>query len=296
MRGPEVSWNFWRAAAGLVLLGVVGIPLALPFGELVGESQGWLAWAEAGRILPLAGDTLALVGGALALTLPAGISAAILLYRTDLPLRGFLQFVLVLSLFVPLPLVASAWQAALGSGGWLPELLWHGEITPGFLWKPWVQGLGPAMWVHAAAAFPWVVLLVGQGLRWVESDLEEDALTTAGPWRVLNRVTLPRCQAALLAAALWVVLQTANEITVTDVMQVRTLAEEVYTQFVGGGPAALARAVAVSLPAMVLIWLLVLAATRRLERTIPPLDTLLGPSFTFRLGAMRWPALGLALI
>ena len=66
----------------------------------------------------------------------------------------------------------------------------------------------------------------------MERDLEEDALTAANRWRVLLRVTLRRSAAAIGAAALWVGLQTATEITITDMMQVRTYAEEVYTQMV----------------------------------------------------------------
>ena len=45
-------------------------------------------------------------------------------------------------------------------------------------------------------------------------------------------MTLPRARGAVLAAAAWVALLTAHEITVTDMTQVRTFAEEVYTQFV----------------------------------------------------------------
>ena len=52
------------------------------------------------------------------------------------------------------------------------------------------------------------------------------------------------------AAALWVSLQAATEISVTDVMQVRTFAEEVYTQIVGGPllEEGVARAAAVAIP------------------------------------------------
>ena len=126
-------------------------------------------------------------------------------------------------------------------------------------------------------------MLVGQGLCWVERELEEDAVMVAPPWQVLWQITLPRCRAAIFAAGMWVALSAASEITVTDVMQVRTFAEEVYSQSVGGDRAALAHAVAVSLPAVLLTWMLLMAAMRRWERTLPPLDALWAPPRLFRL-------------
>ncbi len=296
----------WRVAvaAGLVL--VVGLPVALPFLDLLLRPGAWRAWAETERLLLLGLNTARLVAGTLALAVPAGVAAAVLLYRTDLPFRGTLRFGVVLTLFVPLPLFASGWQAALGSGGWLPSASRSTPPEPddpdrtptGVAWKPWAQGLPAAVWVHAVAGLPWVVLLVGQGLCWVEREAEEDALTDAGPWRVLGSVTLVRARAAVGAAALWVALQAATEVGVTDMMQVRTFAEEVYTQFVrtAGAADVVARAVVVSVPAWLLTVGLVLWAARAWERNLPPLDTLRRRPLLFSLGAARWPVFVLLLV
>lgn len=299
----------WRVLVGAVLLLVVGLPLALPFVDLLRHPSAWHAWSEAPRLLLLARNTFSLVACTLALALPAGIVTAILLYRTDLPLRRALRFATVLTLFVPLPLLASGWQAALGAGGWLPLAAWSTpppgdpDLSPsGIAWKPWAQGIGAAAWIHALAGLPWVILLVGQGLRWVERELEEDALLAAGPGRVLFQVTLPRSRAALGAAALWIALQTATEITVTDMMQVRTFAEEVYSQFVRpepgmpvGGAGELARAAAVSLPQVLLGAMLVAWAVGRWQRALPPAETLATPPLLFRLGHARWLVLAAIL-
>jgi iron(III) transport system permease protein len=288
----------WRVAVLLVLLFLIGVPAALPFVELLGHAQGWRAWAEAERLASLAANTVSLVGGTLALALPAGIVGAILLYRTDLPFRRCLRFLTLLTLFIPLPLFTSAWQAALGAGGWLPLSFWNtpSALTPGTIpaqavWKPWAEGLAAAVWIHAVASLPWVIVLVGQGLCWVEREVEEDALTVVGPWRMVRLVTLPRSRAAVLAAALWVTLLTVTEITVTDMMQVRTFAEEVYTQLVLGDDNALARAEAVSLPVIVLCWACVLWTIRRWEKTLPPLDVLNAPPLLIHLGRWRWACL-----
>jgi iron(III) transport system permease protein len=276
----------WRLAVVLALLLVVGVPLAQPLLDLASRPGAWETWAEADRLGPLAWNTILLAAGTLALALPAGALGAVVLYRTDLPLRRLFHFLTVLTLFVPLSVLTSAWQAALGAGGWLPVALW-GERPS----QPWGSGLPAAVWVHAQAALPWVVLIVGQGLCWVEAELEEDALLAAGPWRVLWHVTLPRAGGAIVAAALWVALQAAGEIAVTDMMEVRTFAEETYTQLGMGGGDGLARAVAASVPAVALTCLGLVLVVPRLQRALPPLQTALAPPRPFRLGRLRWPLL-----
>jgi iron(III) transport system permease protein len=261
----------WRLAVIILLAAFVGAPLLLPFVDLVGQPAAWSAWRDFARIGSLFATTAELILGVLAIDIPLGTLFAVLLYRSDLPGRAFLRPLVVVSLFVPLPLLTSAWQAALGAGGWL------GPPNPGW---PWATGLRAAIWVHAAAGLPWVVWLVGQGLCWVEPEAEDDARLAVGPWRVLWRFTLPRAGGAVFAAAAWVALLTAHEITVTDLTQVRTFAEEVYTQFVLPDPdgglapdAAIARAVAVTLPGTLLIAFLVGAAVWRWERAVPPLGS-----------------------
>jgi iron(III) transport system permease protein len=293
-------------AVAVLLSLLIGVPLLLPFLDLFRHPSAWHAWREAERFSLLARNTLLLLAGVLLLALPAGVAGAVLLYRTDLPWRRAFRFATILTLFVPLTLFASGWQAALGTGGWLPVAVWSTpppddpEVTAirPIPWKPWAQGLPAAIWVHAVAGLPWVILLVGQGLCWVERELEEDALSAAGPGRVLWLVTLRRALPAIGAAALWVALQTATEISVTDMMKVRTFAEEVYTQLVAPDAAdaaepesaALARAVAVSLPGVLLTMGLILLTVGRWERRLPPLQTRAQPRL-FRLGCWRWPLL-----
>jgi iron(III) transport system permease protein len=172
-------------------------------------------------------------------------------------------------------------------------------------WRPWALGMRCAIWVQAVAALPWVILLAGQGLCWVERELEEDAALAAGPWRVFRHVTLRRSLAAVGAALLWVAVQTGGEVTVTDTMQVRTYAEEVYSQYVRPEPddtattaeALQARAVAVSVPALAVTGALLLAAALWWERNLPPLETLTDPSpRPYRLGWARWPCLAAVLL
>ncbi len=74
-------------------------------------------------------------------------------------------------------------------------------------------------------------------------------------------------------------------------MQVRTFAEEVYTQLVGGPDAdeGVARAVAVTLPFVLLVAVAVGAAAHFWERRLPARATLRMPPLLFRLGRWRRP-------
>jgi iron(III) transport system permease protein len=181
-----------------------------------------------GRWAFLAQQTISLVLGTLGCALPLGVLLAFLLTRTDLPGRSALYWLLVLTLFVPVPLFVSGWQAVRDA------LL---DLFPAAEWSPWSLGMGSAIFLHSIAALPWVVLIVSRALEHGESAqslgaLEEDALTIRPAWWVLLFVSLPHCLPAMAMAALLVTLQTAGEITITDILQVRTFAEEVYTQLV----------------------------------------------------------------
>lgn len=177
------------------------------------------------RVRGLLANTLLLVAGTLAVSLPVGTLLAILVTKTNMPERRWLERLVVAMLFVPLYVQAVAWQAALGLGGWLPYLVQGGGHPMG----TWLEGWRGAIWVHSMAAMPWIAVFVAAALRTVPRELEEDALLSASPGRVIWRVTLRQAPAGMLAAALWTGVLCASEMTVTDLFQVRSFAEEVYT-------------------------------------------------------------------
>src|SRR5262249_9343138 len=147
----------------------------------------------------LASNTLLLVSGTCLLAVPAGTVLAVLLFRTVVPGQRVWLALLVLILFVPLPVIVSSWQGFLGAGGLVPVSFWVSGVD-----RPWGTGWGPALWVHAVAAVPWVVCIVGLGLRWVEPELEEEGRLQLPAWLVVWRVTVPRCWPSILAAGLFV--------------------------------------------------------------------------------------------
>lgn len=258
-----------------LLLALLHVPLILPFVLVFGHvfaSHSWSALLEFERMAVLAGNTIILCSIICLFAFPVGIALAVLLFKTDLPGRRVLRSMLGIALCVPLPLFALAWQS-FGGGGW----------------RPWSQGLLPAAIIHALAALPWVVWLTGLALLRVPPELEDDARTSASAVNALWNVTLRQALPGIALAALWVVMQAAGEIAVTDLVVARTFAEEIYTQFVLGGPDGLGRAVVVALPGT-LLSLLVSGLILRRFSSWTTFASSARPTFIWSLGRYRWLA------
>lgn len=265
--------SFWKTClAGGALASALVAVLAWPAlatileavapasGDLVGGGGGlMLSLGDEGlaRPLALAGETLKLVFLTEAIALPVGIPLGFLLFRTNLwGRRGWLAL-MAISAFVPMPLHATAWLGAFGNVG-------RSQL---FGSSPFLVGVVGAAVVHAVAAIPWVVILAGVGLRSVEPELEESAQMDLSGWRVVTSVTLRRGAWAIAGAALAVAVLTAGDMTVTDLLQVRTYAEEAYLQYqLGGGPAA---AGTVALPPLLVLGILLLVVEGTLLRADP---------------------------
>ena len=238
------------------------------------------------RTVTLLQNTLLLTAGTCAISLPLGTVLAWLLARTDLPGRRLGMVLLGLMLFVPLYLQTAAWQAGFGVQGWFTLA----ADTPA-----WLDGFRGAIWVHAMAAVPWVVLIVGVGLRLIEPELEEQALLDGSSPQVFFCVTLRGALPAVGVAALWVAIVTASEITVTDLFVVRTFAEEIYTQSASGTglldePLGLLPGIALT-GCLVTFGLLFCAKLMPRERPIT-----FGPRHVFALGSWRVPVAVLAVL
>lgn len=177
------------------------------------------AFASA-RLRGLLINSSLLAGGAVLVSVPLGTLLALGVTKTSLPGRGFIKWLMIGLIFVPLYVQAAAWQAAWGHNGWL---------LPSGAGSSWFDSWFAAIWVHGVAAIPWVVLIVGAALVSTPRQFEEESLQDATSWRVLFRVSLRRALAAVVAAGLWIVVICFGEITVTDLYRVRTFAEEIYT-------------------------------------------------------------------
>ena len=232
----------WYIGTSL-LFGLLFVTVWLaPWLELLRLPSGWQAWEEWPRLIALGQTSLLLTVLTMAMTFPIGLFLAVGLTRWPVIGHRLLLVCTFLVLLIPLPLISSGWV-----------LFWQAMGWPITLAQP--ARLLACAAMHAQSALPAFVLMVAFGLRNLEPELEEEASLAGSPWNVFWHVTFPRLRPILGLALGWTALCTWNEITITDMLQLRTFGEEVYTQLMTG-EAELARAVAVTLPMTLLLgWL-----------------------------------------
>ncbi|MEX2317301.1 MAG: ABC transporter permease subunit [Pirellulales bacterium] len=253
-------------------------------------------WQFEPRVGRLWLSTAYLAAGACLIALPLGTLAALAIVKTNAPGRGLATMLLAALLGVPLFLIAKAWDAGFGIQGWQTLL-----TNPHIVHLPWLAGWRAAIWVHGLAAVPWVALIVAAGLRAVEAETEEEASLSGSPARVLWHITLPRAAPAITVAALWMAIVTSVEISVTDFFQVRTFAEEVYTQaqlgtfdFSAGSQQPTAPSATGLWIGLLLSILLAFAALFAARRWLVDFASVpLRPKWTWRMGSGRWLAGGM---
>jgi iron(III) transport system permease protein len=234
----------------------------------------------------LMGETLRLVITTEIMAVPLGILLAFLLFRTDVPGRKFWLVVLALVACIPMPLYAAGWLGGFGNLG----------RSQAIGTEPILVGRFGAAFVHAAASLAWIIWIVGIGLRLVEPELEESARLDLPPWRVAWSVTLRRSLAAILGAMLAVAVLTAGDMTVTDLLAIRTYAEEAYLQFgIGNGPGA---AAATALPPLAILGVCLFLGSRWVVHSQPTrLLSTATHAAPWHLGKWRIPAgVGVAIV
>ena len=176
--------------------------------------------------LPLLLNTVKLWGLVSLAAVPLSTTLAFFVARTDLLLRRWIETLLIGMLFVPAVVHVAAWEAGFGLQGWVSQRFGPATIL--------LDGWTGAVWVYTMYALPWLVLIQVAFFRAVPRTVEEQALLEMSPCGVFFRITLPLAAPGIVCAVLWVLLMVANEITITDVYQIRTYAEEIYAGFALG--------------------------------------------------------------
>jgi iron(III) transport system permease protein len=185
-----VRVGLWSAVAAIIVVPILAIVW------LAATGGGWSelndpAVAEA-AINSLVSASLS---GALAVLL--GTLLAILIERTDLPGRRILRLFALSPMLVPPFVGAIAWLSLLGPSSLVNR--WWSDHFGAPLWN--LYGGDGVVFLLTVHGFPIAMMIVGQALRRVPSDLEQAArIAGSSASRALWEVTVPLLRPAMLSS------------------------------------------------------------------------------------------------
>ena len=285
-----------RRAAKLTggLVSVIGfaiaaVAIALPIGNLLLKSitvehalsmDAYRAAFDGRNLAGLAKNTLLVAGLATLFAATLAIPLAIVLGRSNLPLRTPLVALLVAPFIVPPYVTALTWVYLIGNGGLLTPLMKSvfGIEDNVFL----IGGEIASAVLLAMTLFPLLLLISLAALHRADPSAEEAARLRMSRWGVLWHVTLPAARSRLLMGALLIFVLALTTFDVPAMLQVQAYSVEILTEFNYTYDAR--RATALAMPLVGTSLLCVFAArtlwnrTTRRERSNAPSP----PLFVFR--------------
>ncbi|MBL8821126.1 MAG: iron ABC transporter permease [Planctomycetia bacterium] len=261
----EKGWWYWRTVAWCFGLLLIILPVCIPIAELLLTRSAWSVWSESSRMAWLIISTVGIALSSSLLALGLGSVTAFLLVRTNLVGKSIWGILLGMILFIPLPMLLSGWYI----------MMQMCDATMPALWPVEARWMGTIL-LHGLQGLPWVILILGIGLLWIEPELEEEMRLAAPFHRIFHRVILPRCWPFVGMSVLMVSWITWHEIAVTDFFRVHTFAEEVYLQLNSGGKDQSSRAIAATFPWCLVFVTVTLWYMNWWKRRCPP----------------QWPSLG----
>ena len=178
--------------------------------------------------------TLGLGLASSAIAIPLGMSIRWVI-RQGGRIGGLLTLACLVSTMLPMVIHVSGWDAAIGKLGWL-------TTARGNVLTPLLSGWWAAAWTHGLIAAPQIGLLLHFCENKLDRTYEKQALLEADGWTTFLSVTLWRLWPMLMVSVLWVIVTCSREITVVDLYQVETFAEQIYLGYSlgnGNGPSAL---------------------------------------------------------
>jgi iron(III) transport system permease protein len=239
----------------------------------------------------LLGNSVLIAAMAAAFALLLGVPYALLVGRTDAPLRGLLGSFYAAPLVLPPLLVAIAWT-----------------FLPGFGPPPQTEAREPSAFGAAFSAlrsaflfglcyFPLVVLFARRAFSRIPASLEEAARLAGGPRLALRRVTLPLASPGILAGGLFVFLFALNDFSLVDYLnwirpttdQISVYPFESFTAWskTQGESVATALGMPLALLGVGLLWVIQRLVGRDARATVSGDFREPAP---WRLGAWGWPA------
>ena len=270
-RGPARSPDRGRIGARAVGAIAVGAAL-LAIAPLV--SLAVLAFGETGDIwlhliryvIPTAlVQTALLLAGVAAVTIVIGVGAAWAVTTFQFPGRDQLAWMLVLPLAIPTYIVAYIYVDLLGSYGPLQSALRaaFGYRTAADYWFPNVRSLGGAILLMGLVLYPYVYLAARAMFQTQAAQFAEAArVLGARPFRLAWQISLPLARPAIAVGVALALLETLNDIGLSEYLGVQTLTLSIFTTWLNRGSLAGAAQIACAL----LVFVAALIALERYGR------------------------------
>lgn len=237
-------------SAIFLFLAMTLLPLLYMLGVSLTRSGGislahYITVFQGARELTLLWNSFAIAALSSLFAFLLGFPFAVLISRTDLPLRWLFKVFYIVPLLIPPYITTIAWSYLLAPEGailrawnWAFSGLNHSlnlglPLPYGASGKPETlfKGMGWAVFIFSFSYFPMVVLLASHGLRRVDGCMEEAARVYRGwkgaIWGVALKLSLPHG----LAGALFVFLFTLSSYSVPSLLGVNTFTIEVFSQF-----------------------------------------------------------------
>jgi iron(III) transport system permease protein len=163
--------------------------------------------------------------GAAMLATVLGAALGLYLARGLASQRSWVRLALIAPLLLPPYVIALAWTYLGGSAGLIARAIGH-DLVSG-----WTYSATGAAVVLALIYYPIPMLACETALRRIDPGLEEAALLSAPPLRVLAVITLRLAAPTLAGSALIVFVLAISDFGVPALLRVRVFTTEIFTAF-----------------------------------------------------------------
>jgi iron(III) transport system permease protein len=285
----------------LFLLLLNSFQIGKPGGEVIYSLAGWrLAFSSRG-ILDAIYNSFSLAITRQIIATVVGIFLAWLLARTDLPMKGWLEFMFWLSFFLPALPVTLGWILLLDPKyGLLNQMFSKLPLIP---MSPFdIYSYWGIVWVHLATTGMSIkVMLLTPAFRNLDASLEESSrVAGAGPVKTLARIIVPVMMPVIFVSTILGLIRSLEAFEIELILGVpiglHVFSTKIHS-FVTHEPPQFPAATA--LGTFFLLILLLLVASQRLYLGQRSFTTVTGKGFSMRpvsLGRWKYPIFALVLL
>jgi iron(III) transport system permease protein len=272
---------------------------ARPGQPIVWGMEGWVKALNTPGILKAIGNTFTLAITRQTIALFVGAFFAWLIARSDIPMKGMLEFFFWLSFFLPALPETMGWILLLD-----PKygLLNQGLMSLGVISNPLfnIYSFWGIVWAHMGGTISVKVMLLAPAFRNLDAALEEASkISGASGWRTFFRIVIPVMMPAILVTTILGIIRSMEAFEI-ELLLGTPIGLQVYStkihELVTWEPPQFAPAMALS--SVFLGVLLLMVAMQRRYIAQRNYETVTGRGFSIRpthLGRWRYPAFALVL-